>query len=165
MCGSCPSGSRGLRRADTSHPFFAVNIYMYSQCSSGIKAKRISLPCCQAAVWLSPCQGDRETMLHVSAHRICMHVLHLTPALVQLAPRTKRSPRMPTQRGVNAPAAARASVLGLPWGGDCSSGMGRLITSYLGCGPQIRGLFGVSPKGMRSVELLAHGFGAELVTE
>lgn len=48
VCSSCPSSSRGLPRADTSHPFFAVNIYMYSQCSSGIKAKRVSLPCGQA---------------------------------------------------------------------------------------------------------------------
>ena len=90
---------------------------MYSQCSSGIKAKRVSLPCGQAAIWPSPRQGDQGKMLHVSAHRVCMHVLHLTPALAQLAPRTQRSPRMPTQRGVNVLAAAQASVLGLPWGG------------------------------------------------
>lgn len=82
MCGSCPGGSRGLRRADTSQTFFAVNIYMYSQCSYGIKAKRASLPRWPGLA-RSPRPGDTGDDASLSAHGVCMHVPHLTPALAQ----------------------------------------------------------------------------------
>jgi len=75
-------------------------------------------------------------MLHVSAHRVCMHILHLAPALVQLAPRAQH-PRSVVWTHRQLPEPPCWGCLG----GDRSSGMGRLIAYCLGCGPQVRGFF------------------------
>lgn len=131
VCGSCPGGSRGLRRADTSQTFFAVNIYMYSQCSYGIKAKRASLPRWPGLARSPPPRGHRGRRFTV-----CTRCLHARPSphtcTSAVAPRTRRSPRMPTwcERAGSHPSLAP----GLPWGRggrgwDGSAGVGKLIAS------------------------------------
>lgn len=129
MCGSCPGGSRGLRRADTSQTFFAVNIYMYSRCSYGIKAKRASFPPQPglARSW----QGGEAAL---SAHGVCMHVPPLTAALVQRLHAPAHVPACP--RGdTRAPRPGE----GVGGGGMAQAGWGKLIVAS-SSGP--KGCFG-----------------------
>lgn len=164
VCGSCPGGSRGLRRADTSQTFFAVNIYMYSRCSYGIKAKRASLPRGQA--WPGPRAGDTGTALH------CLHrCLHARPSphtcTSAVAPRTRTSPRMPTwcERAGSRPGCPGEGEGG---GGMAQVGWGNSLLLLVRAPKVVWGgravLGGLAPR-TGSAELPVHGFGAELVAE